>query len=63
MIIRKRNTRMRWAIALTILGAILLGIFMVLLINGTAMMDEWIATWLITGFVGAMIFCLGTALL
>jgi hypothetical protein len=55
--------RLKWAVGLTVIGAILIGVFMVMFINGTAMHDQWLAGWFITGVVGAMTFCLGTALL
>lgn len=58
----RSNTSMRWAVALTVLGAILILAFGWSIASGSAFID-FTGVWLMTGLVGAMCFCLGTALL
>lgn len=54
---------MRWAIALTVIGFLLLSAFTLILLNAHGIMMEYTAAWILTGFIGCLTFCLGTALL
>lgn len=55
--------RTKWAIALTVIGTVLLTAFMVGISNGSAFSDGTTGYWIMLGFAGALSFNLGTALL
>lgn len=57
------TTRTKWAITITVIGFLLLCAFTFILIDGNGLMMEYTAAWVVTGFAGALLFNLGTALL
>lgn len=57
------TTRTKWAISLTVIGFLLLCAFIFMMVDGNGVMMNHTAAWILTGFFGAVIFNIGTALL